>query len=161
MLWTCKYTMMWYRCNLFTSSTFSVTSMTLGRPTMTQQHNLPHPVSIWEEDFITYGDANTPQKVSILSSYMETINLYQILANVVTDIYKPWSPYSTQESSSRIALEQDNEMQTVLDLADKLTKYSQGINRLLHWRTGSDLREQLPDLAQRAVQRQSNVLHAR
>lgn len=135
--------------------------MTLGRPTMTQQHNLPPPKPLWEDDFVSYELDGTQQKLSLLSSYVETIKLYQILAKVVTDVYKPWSAYSIHDSSRKSISEKDNEMQTVMLLADELTEYSESIETILHWRNGYASREQLPNIAQAAIQRQSNVLHAR
>ena len=135
--------------------------MTLGRPMMTHQHNLPLPSSLDDEDFATYASDSGLKKLSMLTFYVETIKLYQLLGQVVTDVYKPWSAYSTQDSSWRAAREPQHDAHTIMLLAEELSDYEENISLTLHWQRGQQFRENLSEVPRSIIQRQSNILHAR
>lgn len=163
----------WHGCNIMDTCVFIITvrlhrltdyrvaSMTLGRPMMTHQHNLPLPSSLYDEDFATWDNPSSNEKLSLFTFYVETIKLYQLLGKVVTNVYKPWSAHATQDSSPRFTREPQNEIPTIMLLAEELSHYEQDIPEALHWRDGQQLRNKLPGVPQTIIQRQSNVLHAR
>lgn len=135
--------------------------MTLGRPMMTHQHDLPLPSSLYEEDFVNYDSRSRREKISFLTFYVETIKLYQILGRVVADIYKPWSAYSMQDASGQPSRKHQNESQTIMSLAEDLCNYEDDISLPLHWDRGQQFRDELPDVPRAIIQRQVNILCAR
>lgn len=67
--------------------------MTLGRPSLSSHEStVPLPSSIDDEELIhTYRDPGVSVKASSRTAFfVQTIKLYQILGQILHDVYKPW-----------------------------------------------------------------------
>src|SRR5689334_23149684 len=105
-----------------------VTSMTLGRPMMTPCHfTVPLPSHIDVDASIQVQDqVEGSRTVSFLAFYVETIKLYQILGNVLTKVYKPWS-VNTPSSDKDTKDIQHKDLEAIVSLDEELSNFEENI----------------------------------
>jgi hypothetical protein len=136
--------------------------MTLGRPMMTSCHfTVPLPSHIDDDASVQVQDQlESSRTLSFLAFYVETIKLYQILGNVLTKVYKPWS--GNTPSSNRDTKDiQHKDLEAIVSLDEDLSNFEENIIPSLHWERGAHIRESLPESDVMVLRRQMNVLQVR
>jgi hypothetical protein len=132
--------------------------MTLGRPPITSgQSDVPLPMAI-DDDAINSISADISQRnmnPPLLGFFVEGVKLYKILAEILTDVYKPWSLSSGRKQINQQL--RNNSFDTIIKLDCKLSDFDAGIPDELHWSRRERDSHHLSEIADR----QSNVLHAR
>jgi hypothetical protein len=136
--------------------------MTLGRPMMTPCHfTVPLPSHIDVDASIQVQDqVEGSRTVSFLAFYVETIKLYQILGNVLTKVYKPWS-VNTPSSDKDTKDIQHKDLEAIVSLDEELSNFEENIIPPLHWERDAHLRESLPESDLVVLRRQMNLLQIR
>lgn len=127
--------------------------MTYGRPSMTS--HLPSVPLPEAEGSSPVGETRNP---SLMAFYIATIELYQILDSILSDVYNAWRGRSSNTITSRSAATKQAGLDVVIDLEERLFEYESNVPSFLSW-----VRQSTPavDSDQVILDRQRNVLHAR
>lgn len=134
-----------------------IVSMTYGRPSMTS--HLPSVPLPGDEGLSPVGETRNP---SLLAFYIATIELYQILDSILSDVYKAWRGRSSSvpTSDSGGAIKQAG-LDVVVELEEKLIDYESNLPSFLSWTHQSTTPIVTSASDQLTLHRQRNVLHAR
>ncbi|OBT97633.1 hypothetical protein VE01_04449 [Pseudogymnoascus verrucosus] len=144
----------WYGCVLLDT----VVSMTLGRPTITSgQSDVPLPMVVNDDSldvastaFLSPNSVNPP----LLEFFVQAVKLNKILAEILTDVYKPWSRLGRRNKIGQQL--RNNSFDTIIRLDYTLSDFESNVPSQLHWTR----RDPTLDRTE-IVDRQVNVLHAR
>lgn len=127
--------------------------MTFGRPSMTS--HLPSVPLPGLFDLMSSQDSQDP---SLMAFYVATIELYQILDSILSDVYHTWRG----RSSATMTLGQ-GAFDVIIGLEERLIQYESKLPWFLDW-TGlspSPPSVTIDPSRRRILDRQKNVLHAR
>ena len=126
--------------------------MTFGRPSMTSHlPSVPLPGAL---DLMSFQGSQDP---SLMTFYVATIELYQILDSILSDVYHTW-----RGRSSATAMGQGT-FDVIIGLEEKLLQYESQLPWFLDW-TGLSLSPpslEIDPSRRKILDRQKNVLHAR
>lgn len=103
--------------------------MTLGRPSLSSHEStVPLPSSIDDEELThTYRDPGTSVKASSRTAFfVQTIALYQILGQILHNVYKPWDqdvrPYDNNHQAGHIA-----RIGVIIELHEALRRFEENL----------------------------------
>lgn len=140
-----------------TDSSSSVTSMTLGRPALApRKPAVPLPAAL--EDAYLEGmhatGAEPTDRFSKSTFFVQTLKLYTIFGEVLTNVYEPWQ----DRSAEALLVENhiDTSIKTVIDLERDLAGFKSALPQQLDW-DGEHIKGNEPPF----VERQRNILYAR
>lgn len=127
--------------------------MTFGRPSMTS--HLPSVPLPGDFDLMSSQESQGP---SLMAFYVATIELYQILDSILSDVYHTWRG----QSGATMSVGQGT-FDVIIGLEERLFQYESKLPWFLDW-TG--LSPPPPSVAidpsrRKTLDRQKNVLHAR
>lgn len=126
--------------------------MTLGRPSITTgQSDIPLPMAANDDPLPSVPSQNNAPCTSF---FVQAINLNKILADILTDIYKPWSHLGGRNQIGQLL--KNNSFDIIINLDNKLSDFKCQVPEQLYWGR-RDRERQLTEISLR----QSNVLHAR
>lgn len=126
--------------------------MTFGRPSMTSHlPSVPLPGAL---DLISFQE---PQVPSLMTFYVATIELYQILDSILSDVYHTWRGRSSATTTTG-----QGTFDVIIGLEEKLLQYESKLPWFLDWTGLSPSPSLAIDPSRRKIlDRQKNVLHAR
>lgn len=139
--------------------------MTYGRPSMTSHIS---PVSLPEmrpnsqaEDPCELSGQPCDHKLGYMTFYVSTIQLYNILESILSDIYNAWQSKSTHHRSMSLRGIRHRSLDVIMELDDKLSAYEAGIPSFLNWMNEPPTSSPEGHSQQSIFKRQQNVLRAR
>ncbi|OBT97544.2 hypothetical protein VE01_04454 [Pseudogymnoascus verrucosus] len=140
----------WYGCIMLDT----VVSMTLGRPSITTgQSDIPLPIASNDDSLISLS-ASSADNVPVTSFFVQALKVNKILAEVLTDVYKPLSHLGGRNKigqQPRFCF-----FDVIIDLDNNLSHFERNVPEQLYW----GWRDQAHRSTE-IVTRQRNVLHAR
>jgi hypothetical protein len=122
--------------------------MTYGRPTMTS--HLPRPPLPKTLDLKSGMESSSPP---LIAFYASTIELYSVLDDILSDVYKVWHVRSNDSMSRHSGLD------VLLRLEDQLIQFESTVPHFLSWTTA--FAESPKSAIEETICRQRNVLHSR
>lgn len=129
--------------------------MTYGRPSMTS-----HLARVPTLDGIELsGHQKDPSEPSLMAFYIEAIRLYDILDNILADVYNAWRGRLCQDNLPSPTLSTKS-LQIVLEVERELLLFKANVPCFLKWTNGTHSTPSLPE-PNMAIAQQRNVLHAR
>lgn len=139
--------------------------MTYGRPSMTSHIS---PVSLPEmrpksqsEDPCELSEQPCDHKLGYMTFYVSTIQLYNILESILSDIYNAWQSKSTHHRSMSLRGIRHRSLDVIMELDDKLSAYEASIPSVLNWTNETPILSPNNHHQQSIIKRQQNVLRAR
>ncbi|KAJ5676460.1 uncharacterized protein N7477_002093 [Penicillium maclennaniae] len=153
---------LWHGCVLMDR----VISMTFGRPAMISKISsgaVPLPVKVDDEYIISSSTAEPAQpveKASMMAFYIKTLELYEIMNDVLLSLYKPAaedSPTDVHDFYFNTAVSEGE--RTVFDLDRSLDRWAR--NLPAHLCPGSSSRSDSPIFFRQSVVLQARFLHTR
>lgn len=135
--------------------------MTYGRPSMTS-HISPVPLPEMEpssqaDDPCALSGQPCDHELGYMTFYVSTIQLYEILESILSDIYNAWQSRSDHQRSMSLRGVRHRSLDVIMELEDKLSVYETNIPAVLNWTNAGP-----PDDYQQSIfKRQQNVLRAR
>lgn len=139
--------------------------MTYGRPSMTSHIS---PVSSPEmrpnsqaEDPCELSGQPCDHKLGYMTFYVSTIQLYNILESILSDIYNAWQSKSAHHRSMSFRGIRHRSLDVIMELDDKLSAYESSIPSILNWTNQSSTQGPGNHEQQSILKRQQNVLRAR
>ncbi|CAI7638909.1 unnamed protein product [Penicillium manginii] len=153
---------LWHGCVLMDR----VISMTFGRPAMISKISsgaVPLPVLV-DDEFIpvdaTVDPTQPTQKLSMMAFYAKTLELYEIMNEVLLSLHKPVSDDGPEETHqfSFTNTNTDGE-HTIFELDHSLTRWAQGLPA--HLRTGSTEGAHNPVFFRQGIVLNARFLHIR
>ncbi|KAJ5675494.1 hypothetical protein N7462_008391 [Penicillium macrosclerotiorum] len=130
-------------------------SMTYGRPSMTSHlARVPTP-----DGLELSGHQNGASEPPLMAFYIEAIKLYNILDNILADVYNAWRGRLRQDymPSPTLSL---RSLQIVLEVERELLLFKTNVPSFLKWTPGAHSAPSRPE-PNMAIAQQRNVLHAR
>jgi hypothetical protein len=129
--------------------------MTYGRPSMTSHlSSVPLPGGA-----LALSPLCETRNPSLMDFYIATIELYQILDRILSDVYNAWRGRSNNALVGSLHTTRQAGLDVVIELEEKLFEYESGLPSSLSWTrppmSAVDPSDQL------ILDRQRNVLHAR
>lgn len=139
--------------------------MTYGRPSMTSHIS---PVSLPEmrpnsqnEDPCELSEQPCDHKLGYMTFYVSTIQLYNILESILSDIYNAWQSKSAHHRSMSLRGIRHRSLDVIMELDDKLSAYEASIPSVLNWTNPPSALSPESHHQQSTFKRQQNVLRAR
>ncbi|KAJ5326711.1 uncharacterized protein N7506_009813 [Penicillium brevicompactum] len=130
-------------------------SMTYGRPSMTSHlARVPAP-----DGLELSGHQHDTSGPPLMAFYIEAIKLYDILDNILADVYNAWRGRLRQDNLPSPTLS-IRSLQIVLEVERELLMFKSNVPCFLKWTTGAHSTPSLPE-PNMAIAQQRNVLHAR
>ncbi|ANB14628.1 Asg1p [Sugiyamaella lignohabitans] len=140
---------LWYGCTLMDR----IVSMTFGRPLMVTQDFKVNPPAFLDDSYITDSGTITPPKSSppsILGFYQQTILLYDILADILQNVYDTHDSTAVDDDEQRLLV-----LTNILKTDCRLNKFKKNIPPHLQ------VEKILQHPPSNPFARQTNVLQAR
>lgn len=140
----------WHGCVMMDK----IVSMTYGRPSMTSHlPSVPLPGAVGRSPV-----GRTPNP-ALMTFYVATIELYQILDSILSDVYNAWRGRSNNSRTGGGPTSKQAGLDVVIELEEKLLDNESNLPDFLSWKhqpaPTADPSDQL------ILDRQRNVLHAR
>lgn len=131
--------------------------MMLGRPTMTRPSAVPLPEAI-DDEYIQPGLQSCKQPENVVSKvefYVQTLKLYHILRDVLSEVYEPGMDDEDRDLAQNKRFE-SSRAQVLIDLDSELLQFQLKLPEALRWDGG----DQASEMA-RPFRRESSLLQAR
>ncbi|PYI22468.1 hypothetical protein BO99DRAFT_303803, partial [Aspergillus violaceofuscus CBS 115571] len=131
-------------------------SMMLGRPPMIQDSAVPLPDAIDDEalDQPNLVSRLPPTALSRTEFYVRTLQLYQILRQILARIFAPWE--GRQENLAEQPQAESSQARNVMELEVELLAFKSGLPVELNWQNG-----EIPANTTKQYSRESCLLRAR
>ena len=133
-----------------------ITGMTLGRPMVASGlSDVPLPAAV-DDQYVESGLCEQPDNsISRNMFYVQTLKLYNVMGEILTQVYKPWED-AKQNAQSGFERPRNSPINVVIDLEYALSDFESNLPPQLHWdRSGMENGEPT------YLERQRNVLHTR
>ncbi len=131
--------------------------MTLGRPPITSgQSYVPLPMAVNDDSLESIFGVSSPSTDDppLVSFFVQAIKLNKILAEILSDVYRPWSQSAGKNQIGQQL--RNNSFDAIIKLDYTLSDFESNIPKQLHWAR----RDQTIGSSE-IIKRQVNVLHAR
>ncbi|KAJ5160993.1 hypothetical protein N7492_006385 [Penicillium capsulatum] len=152
---------LWHGCVLMDR----VISMTFGRPAMISRASngtASLPLTV-DDEFIVPGTSQGPaqpsDQPSIISFYAKTLELYEIMNDVLLSLYKPVSEDSAPEAHDFLFSGTSEGERTIFDLDRSLSRWASGLPP--HLCQGFDFASRNPVLYRQTIVLRARFLHVR
>lgn len=133
--------------------------MTLGRPCLSSpKSSVAIPSVLEEEASDTADDSAVGQRQNASSNvlfFSETVRLYKILENILSQVYDPWKESEAgMLDTAEIQNEKMRQVSCIVGIDSDLNHFESHIPEVLHWNTR-------PSNDKHILRRQRNVLKTR
>lgn len=147
------YRKVWHGCIMMDR----IVALTFGRPTMIDRQAaslIPMPVPL-DDSYLTHDSSNTDvpsiQKPMEIQFYIESLKLYEILNNILTDLYTS-TGLASEGNTVSISLDA-GKIALLLTLDQSLTLWLENLP--------SHLKQDCEQVSNKAFRRQANILYSR
>ena len=135
-------------CTLISANSYSLVSMTFGRPPMTSSLSI-------SPEMLTGAPVSSDLDSLKLAFYYENVKLSVILEDILQRIYRPWL---TRDANTGQA---HHNLDTIVDIQGQLDAFERSVTPLLSWKTQGEMPESMPESDRDITRISQNVLYAR